>query len=25
VRDMAAGDRLAGKEWSEQINTYLRH
>ncbi len=25
VRDMAAGDRAAGKEWSEQINTYLRH
>jgi hypothetical protein len=24
VRDMAAGDRVAGKEWSEQINTYLR-
>lgn len=24
VRDMAASDRLAGKEWSRQINTYLR-
>ena len=25
VRDMAAGDRIAGKEWSQQINNYLRH
>jgi hypothetical protein len=24
VRDMADGDRVAGKAWSEQINTYLR-
>ncbi len=24
VRDMAASDRVAGKEWSRQINTYLR-
>lgn len=24
VRDMAAGDRVAGVEWSRQINTYLR-
>src|ERR1700730_8055477 len=24
VRDMAAGDRIAGEEWSQQINTYLR-
>jgi len=24
VRDMAAGDRVAGEEWSQQINTYLR-
>jgi hypothetical protein len=23
VRDMAASDRVAGKEWSQQINTYL--
>ncbi|HEX3396873.1 MAG TPA: hypothetical protein VHS76_09235 [Steroidobacteraceae bacterium] len=23
VRDMAAGDRVAGEEWSLQINTYL--
>jgi len=24
VRDMAANDRVAGREWSQQINTYLR-
>ena len=25
VRNMAASDRVAGEEWSRQINTYLRH
>lgn len=24
VREMAANDRVAGREWSRQINTYLR-